>query len=168
MNSNIKNRAIHEAGHGVLCHYLGVIPKELTIKEEGEDGFGKFKDPLNDFGFENSTLSTENKTKSLAMIYIAGREALLKMQTEKPAIENFHFDYQQAENCLSVLSSTNEEKKTHIKNLEEEIKEILANDERWRGVEKLAEELISKKTIPWKDAKSILQQLLLRPRFRIF
>ena len=35
---NIKNqvffRAIHEAGHGLLCHYLGVIPQELTIAEE--------------------------------------------------------------------------------------------------------------------------------------
>jgi hypothetical protein len=169
--SNIKNqtfiRVIHEAGHGILCHYLGVIPQELTIIEEKVGGFGQSITPLNDFAFENATLSMDQKAKSIAMVYIAGREAVLKIQPDTVEYQNFDFDYEQARKCLSTLASNDEEMKTLLKNLEEEVKEIFSQVDRWHGVERLAEELIKKKNLSWRDAKAILQQLLLRPRFRI-
>lgn len=168
---NIKNqifiRAIHEAGHGMLCHYLGVIPKELRLDEEQDNGFCKFKTPINDFGFENETLSIDQKAKSLAMVYIAGREAVLKIQPDATPFLNFDFDYEKVKSLISILTSNDEKKKTLILNLEAEVKEILNQEDRWIGVEKLTEELISKKKLNWKDAKAIFQQLLLRPRFRI-
>jgi hypothetical protein len=169
--SNIKDqafiRAIHEAGHGILCHYLGVIPSELTIAEEKDSGFGQSITPLNDFAFENATLSIDQKAKSLALVYIAGREAVLKIQPDAIERKDFKHDYEQAKNCLSTLTSNGEEMKALLQNLEMEAKEIFNQEDRWRGVEKLAEELIKKKNLSWKDAKAILQQLLLRPRFRI-
>ncbi len=160
-------RAIHEAGHGVICHYLGVIPKQLTTENEKDGGFSKFKNPLNDFKFENTTLQIEEKAKSLVMVYIAGREAVLKTEIEKNTHENFEFDYVQANECLSILTSNEEEKKVLIGNLEQEVREILIEKDRWRGVEKLAEELTKNKILTWIETKAILQQMLLRPRFRI-
>jgi len=169
--NNIKDqiliRAIHEAGHGMLCHYLGVIPQELTLDEEQNNGFGQNAAPINDFGFENETLSIDQKTKSLAMVYIAGRQAVFKIQPDSLSFLNFDFDYEKAKALISTLTSDEKEKKTLLLNLEDEVKEIFNQEDRWRGVEKLAEELIKKKNLQWKDAKAILQQLLLRPRFRI-
>ncbi len=169
--SNIKDqifiRAIHEAGHGILCHYLGVIPQELTIAEEKDGGFGESITPLDYFTFENATLSIDQKTKSIAMVYIAGREAILKIKPDAIECQNFDYDYAQARNCLSALASNDEEMKSLLQSLEKEVGEIFGQADRWRGVEKLAEELIEKKNLHWKDAKAILQQMLLRPRFRI-
>lgn len=169
--NNIKDkiliRAIHEAGHGMLCHYLGVIPQELTLDEEQDNGFGRCEIPINDFGFENTTLSIDQKVKSLAMVYIAGREAVLKIQPDAIPFFNFEFDYEQAKTLLSTLASDEEEKKTLLIGLEGEAKEVFSQEDRWRGVERLAEELIKKKKLQWKDAKTIFQQMLLRPRFRI-
>ncbi|GEM_PF-3533840 len=160
-------RAIHEAGHGLLCHYLGVIPEELTCHEEKEGGFGLYKKPLDDFGFENATLEIEEKAKSLAMVYIAGREAVLKIQTEAIACADFEFDYRKAKECLTSLALSEDEKIILIQNLEKEVREVFRDEDRWRGVEKLAEELLKNKALSWKEVKSILQQMLLRPRFRI-
>jgi hypothetical protein len=169
--NNIKDqiliRAIHEAGHGMLCHYLGVIPKKLTLDEEQDNGFGRCKVPINDFGFENATLSIDQKVKSLAMVYIAGREAVLKVQPDAIPLLNFDFDYKQAKALLFTLASDEEKKKNLLLNLEDEVREVFNQEDRWCGVERLAEELIKKKNLPWKDAKAIFQQLLLRPRFRI-
>lgn len=169
--NDIKNqvliRAIHEAGHGMLCHYLGVIPQGLTLEKGQDDGFGQYKTPITDFGFENATLSIDQKAKSLATVYISGRQAVLKIKPDAIKFLNFDFDYEKAKALLSTLTYDEEEKETLLLNIEEEAREVFNQEDRWRGVEKLAEELIKKKSLQWKDAKAIFQQLLLRPRFRI-
>ncbi len=159
-------RAVHEAGHGVICHYLGVIPQQLTIREENDNGFGQCKNPIKSFSFENDTLSLDKKTKSLAMVYVAGYQAVKKIEPNA-IVQDFDLDYKQAMACLSSSSKNVEENKSLLKDLEMEVREIFSQEDRWHGVEKLSEELLAKKNLQWKEAKAVLQQLMLRPRFRI-
>lgn len=180
------NRAYHEAGHAVACLLIGVVPDKFTIEypkgiirttsseemqnevarmldgnwNENELGFGKHKNPFHDFVFEVEPETPMEKVDKIAMIYLSGEAATdINYHGASHSGETSHCN-RQALDCIRIFIKTEQEAWERLCKLKLEVRDMLSRPGIWAGVEAIANELISKITLSWPEAKEIIRNAI--------
>jgi ATP-dependent Zn protease len=153
--------AYHESGHVLLAHLEGIHFKYVTIKPD-EDSLGhvlltpysaKFRPDL------NVNAAVRKRVEALVMVDFAGKcaeEILVAGKVPK----GFMSDFRDAVNIASHIHADEKVLTAYLAYLMARTEETLEMSPNWEAVETLAALLLTKETVPAKEAKAVMKDTI--------
>jgi ATP-dependent Zn protease len=148
--------AFHEAGHAVAAWDLGFPPDHLTIvPTDTTDGMLEYTNPLHglDLDFDESDDAMRRKECAI-MICLAGPEAQRLWRRRSWRARHGQSDIEHAVDVASSIHRPGHEVEPYIEHCRTKTERILID--RWPIVERLAQELLSRRTMSGAEVAAIL------------
>lgn len=158
--------AYHEAGHAVAYHYLGKAFKKISIIPDGNSlGYVLNRKINRDIEIYERDTKTRNRVEKEAITYLAGIivENLLSGRYDRRGASS---DLNHVVSLLSTQCQSSIETDAYLNLLwirTRQIFEYSVNKQKtlyWKCVEVLANRLMEKKEIIYKESKSIVDKIL--------
>jgi ATP-dependent Zn protease len=163
--SKLEGTAYHEAGHAIVCRYLGIPFEYVTVERNEEtNSAGHVFIPLAE-NFDNNTgiskIQSIENVKKLVVIAYAGVIAQKKFSGAHDEI-GFSGDQKEIDNYVLLL---NENLNDGLTTGLQEIYKLLSKKskkivfQKWNEIEALARALIKEETLSYEEVEKLLNNL---------